>query len=170
MAMLASHALYSQVNNFAPLPYPPRGNYGQALVDMEMIKHPELKQVALHVTPAGVPIESDKDRCIMCSSFGRIGGPDIQEDYDVMKSGKEVTELALKLSPKIPSYYATSAPKFEVMAPLFDSTGKIIGVLYLSFGYKKGDNIDAFTKTAHAIEDELKQRIPSKDALLAPAS
>ena len=142
---------------------------------MEVFKHPELKQLALHVTPPGFPAGAELtidhcNRCIMCSNFGRIGNPDIQEDYDVVISGKELTALETKLSPKMPFYSPSSPPKFEVMSRLYDSSGKTIGMVYLSFGYKDGDDTESFTRLAHTIEAELQQRISSKDTLFKPAS
>jgi len=142
---------------------------------MEVYKHPELKQLALHVTPVGFPIGADADlqhcnRCIVASNFGRIGNPDIQEDYDVVLSGKELTAVETKLSPTTPWYSPSAPPKYEVMSRLYDSSGQVIGMVYMSFGYKEGDDVGKFTALAHAIADELKQRIPSKDGLFKPAA
>jgi hypothetical protein len=174
-AVLTGHALLAQPNKFAPLPYTPRGTYGQALVDLEVYKHPELKQLALHTTPAGFPTGADADiqhcnRCIVASNFGRIGSLDIQEDYDVVHSGKELTAVEAKLNPKTPWYSPTSPPKYEVLARLYDSSGQVIGVVYVSFGYKEGDDVGRFTALAHEVADELKQRVPNKDALFKPAA
>jgi hypothetical protein len=155
---------------YAPLTYAPAGNHGQALVDMEMAKHVELKLITLHVTPKGVAADSDKDRCIMFSTIGRIGKHDNQEDIDVFKAGQEKTEVATDPAPGVPSWSPTSTPKFEVMEPMLDSSGSPVGLAVIVFAYKAGDDTDKFTKAARKIRDEIKARTPSKDALFDPAS
>ena len=172
LACASASALRSEdaSTKYAPLAYAPAGNYGQALVDMEMAKHVELKLITLHVTPKGVAADSDKDRCIMFSTIGRIGKHDNQEDIDIFKAGQEKTEIATDPAPGVPSWSPTSTPKFEVMAPLQDSSGKSIGLAVIVFGYKKGEDTDKFIKIAHDIRDEIKDRTPSKDALFDPAS
>jgi len=157
-------------NKYAPLAYAPLGNVGQALVDMEMAKHPELKLITLHVTPRGIPADSDKDRCILFSSIGRIGKHDNDEDIGIFKANKESTEVATEPVPGVPKWSVTSTPKFEVLTPLLDSSGKSIGLAVIVFAYKKGDDVGKFTETAHTIRDEIKDRTPSKDALFEPAS
>lgn len=172
LACASGSALRSEdaANKFAPLTYAPAGNLGQALVDMEMAKHPELKLITLHVTPKGVAADSEKDRCILFSTIGRIGKHDNQEDLDVVKAGQEKTEVATDPAPGVPSWSPTSTPKFEVLTPLLDSSGKTIGLAVIVFAYKKGDDTGKFTKAAHDIRDEIRDRTPSKDALLDPAS
>jgi hypothetical protein len=172
LSLAAAPSLHSQSapNAFAPLAYAPLGNYGQALVDMEMAKHSELKLITLHVTPAGVPADSDKDRCILCSSIGRIGKHDNDEDIGIFRANKEKTELEKDLAPGAPSYGPTAPPKYEVMTPLLDKAGETIGLAVIVFGYKAGDDVKKFDRIAHDIRDELRERIAAKDDLLKPAS
>ncbi len=155
---------------YAPLPYTPRGLYGQALVDMELAKHPELKILVLHVTPPGIPAESDKDRGIMFSDIGRIGKPDNDEDIGVFRSRKENIEAQLAPGPGVNPWSITSAPKFEVLAILYDRAGTAIGLAGIIFPYKQGDDTKKLTKIAHEIQEDLKSRIESKDKLFDPAS
>jgi hypothetical protein len=167
---LAGAGLRAQSGSYAPLDYTPQGNVGQALVDMEMARHPELKLITIHVTPKGVSPDADKDRCILCSSIGRIGKHDNQEDIDVYRAGKETTELATRYAKNVSPWSVTQAPKYEVATPLLDNAGDKVGLLVIVFGYRKGDDTSKFDSIAHQIRDDIKERIASKDDLLAPAS
>lgn len=160
----------SSANPYAPLPYRPLGNVGQALVDLEMFSHPELKLVTLHITPQGVAADSDKDRCILCSSIGRIGKPDEDEDNAVFDSGKATHEVETAMNPKLAPWAVTQAPKYEVSMPLLDRSGEKIGLLVLCFGYRPGDDTAKLDRIADAILNDIRNRISSKDDLLAPAS
>ncbi len=155
---------------YAPLHYPPRGLHGQALVDMELAKHPELKILVLHTTLPGISVESDKDRCIFFSNIGRIGKPDIDEDAAIFRSRKESTEAQAKPGPDVVPWSITSAPKFEVMAILYDRSGKAIGLAGIIFPYKDGEDTSKYVKIAREIEADLKERIESREQLFEPAS
>jgi hypothetical protein len=157
-------------SKYAPLPYPPRGLHGQALVDMELAKHPELKLLILHVTPPGVPADSDKDRAIMFSDIGRIGKPDNDEDIGVFRSRQEHVEAQATAGTKVPPWSITAPPKFEVLTILYDRAGNAIGLAGIIFPYKQGDDTAKLTTLAHEIRDDLKTRIDSKDQLFDPAS
>jgi hypothetical protein len=166
----ATLAAQESAKPYAPLAYTPQGTKGQALVDMEMAKHTELRLITLHVTPNGIAADSDKDRCIMCSSIGRIGKPDNDEDIGVFKAGKEKTELATTPPPPTAPFSVTAAPKYEVMTPLLDSAGDSIGLAVIVFNYKAGDDTKKYDKIAHKIRDDFKKRVASKDDLLGPAT
>ena len=60
LALLAASLLVTvraadSAGAYPPLKYKPLCSHGQALVDMEMARHPELKLITVHITPLGVP-------------------------------------------------------------------------------------------------------------------
>jgi hypothetical protein len=169
---LAAFALKadSPARPYAPLDYVPMGNRGQAIVDMEMARHPELKLITVHVTPQGVPAASDKDRCILCSSIGRIGKHDNDEDIGIYRDGTEKTEMATEFVKGVAAWSVTQAPKYEFITPLLDQSGEKVGLLVIVFGYKAGDETAKYDRIAHEIRDDFKQAVAAKDDLLAPAT
>jgi len=155
---------------YAPLDYAPMGNKGQAIVDMEMARHPELKLITVHITPVGISPDSDKDRCILCSSIGRIGKHDNEEDIGIYKQGVEKTEAATETVKGVPMWSVTQAPKYEVLTPLLDKSGTKAGLLVVVFGYHPGEETAKYDRIAHEIRDDFQKASASKDDLLAPAS
>ena len=156
--------------HYAPLKYQPICSHGQALVDMEMAKHRELKLITLHATPPGVPADANEQRCILCSSIGRFGKPDAGPDADVFKKNQEFIELTKTAPPGTNPGGPTAPPKYEVLTPLLDRSGASIGIAVIVFLYKEGDDLAKLHQIAMDIRDELRQRIASKDDLLRPAS
>jgi len=147
-------------HEFAPLNYAPLGNYGQALTDMELAKHPEIKFIAIHVTPNGMG-DSPQKRCIMFSNIGRIGKPSMEEAVEVGVNNKESAAIKTK---------APEPPKYQVMTPLVDKAGEAIGLIVLIFPYKEGEDVGNYHNVAEIVKAELKDRISSKDELFKPAS
>jgi hypothetical protein len=154
---------------YAPLKYKPICTHGQALVDMEMARHPELKLITVHITPRGIPTDSAKDRCILCSSIGRFGKPDAGPDGDVVTTGKEQVEID-RHAPGANPFAPTAPPKYEVLTPLLARSGKIIGLLVVVFPWKEGVDTDKLHQVAMQIRDDFKERTADKDDLLRPAS
>ena len=162
-------SVFASSGKFGKLDYAPQGNLGQAIVDAEMAAHPELKLITLHVTPLGVSPDADDQRYILCSSIGRIGKHDNQEDIDAYKAGEEKLETDLTVNTAIPMWSVTQAPKYEVMTSLVTSSGQKIGLGVFVFGYKKGDDTSKYVQIAHRIRDDIKAAISAKDDLLGPA-
>jgi hypothetical protein len=155
---------------YGKLDYTPRGNLGQAIVDSEMAAHPELKLITLHVTPIGVSPDADDQRFILCSSIGRIGKHDNQEDIDAYKAGKEILETDVTINQAVPMWSATQAPKYEIMTPILTKSGEKVGLAVFVFGYKPGDDTSKYVKIAHRIRDDIRAAISAKDDLLQPAN
>lgn len=156
-------------NPYAPLPYKPVGNYGQAIVDMEMLKHPEVKLLTLHITPLGVPADSDKDRMMLCSSCGRIGNPDSDHDIGIFNSGKELVEWEKEPKATQKPWFPQAAPKYGVVEHIRTKSGDSVGLAAIVFPWKEGDDIAAYRKIAYEIMTDIKERIETKDDLLKPA-
>ena len=154
---------------YPPLKYQPLCSHGQALVDMEMARHPELKLITVHITPLGVPADANAERRILCSSIGRFGKPDAGPDAEVFNTNAEQVEIDKKLAPGANPFGPTAAPKYEVMAPLYDQAGDKIGIIVVVFPWKAGDDVAQKHATALKIRDEFKERTASKDDLLRPA-
>lgn len=157
-------------NPYAPLEFKPLGNHGQALIDMEMVKHPELKLVAIHVTLPGVPAGAVKGpRYMMFSSFGRIGQPDAAELLEFVQAKKERSRVAADIAPGKPSYRVMSHPNYKVQTPLLNSAGDVIGFTVAVFPYQEGADLKKYDAIAHSIRDDFQQRIADKDDLYKPA-
>src|SRR5258706_14609638 len=116
-------------NKYAPLTYMPMSTYGQALVDMEVAKHPEIKILTIHVTPSGVPAETDKERRMMFSNIGRIGKVDDPVGAEIFRSNKD--DVVIKKDPAPPSmnFSITATPKSEVGTQLKNASGTTIGLI-----------------------------------------
>jgi hypothetical protein len=157
---------------YPPLTWAPAGMHGQALVDREMAKHPEIKVLTFHVTPAGVPANDDTKRAIWFSSIGRIGKLDIGApiDIEVYRENKEITEEVKDAPPPPPYFYDTAPPKYEVLAPLLDKNGVSTGIVVYVFPYKPGQDVSGYYKIAKQSLSDLKASIASKDDLFRPAS
>jgi hypothetical protein len=172
IAGLISKSGYSAdvVNTYAPLEFKPLGNHGQALIDMEMAKHPELKLVAMHVTLPGVPAGAPKGpRYMMFSSFGRIGQPDGEELLEFVQAKQERSRVATDTPAGMPSYRVMSHPNYKVQTPLLNSAGDVIGFTVAVFPYQEGADLKKYDAIAHAIRDDFQRRIVNKDDLYKPA-
>ena len=165
MASLSAQA----TNKYAPLAYTPMSTYGQALVDMEVAKHPELKILSVHVTPRHVSPAVDKERRLMFSNIGRIGKVDNDEDGAVFRGGKEVVNIEKDPAPPSMNFSITATPKYEVMELLKDKTGKNVGLIVMVFPYHENFNLEAYHAIAKAVAAEVNSRVGSKDGLFKPA-
>ncbi|MDB6093481.1 MAG: hypothetical protein JWM32_1043 [Verrucomicrobia bacterium] len=169
-------------NPYAPLNYIPRGTKGQAIVDMEMEKHPELKLIAIHVTYPGIPISLATDTkgkgswfhrgglFMMFSSFGKIGKPDNKGDMAWFASEK-VKILLLKEEPPGNLWYRVTAhPKYNVQEPIYTKSGQLAGWVGVAFPYAEGDDLTKYDAITHSICEDIKARIADKDELYDPAA
>ncbi|MDB6093488.1 MAG: hypothetical protein JWM32_1050 [Verrucomicrobia bacterium] len=156
-------------HSYAPLPFKPLGNHGQALVDMEMEKHPELKLIAVHVTLPGVPADAATGRYMMFSSIGLVGKPDGANDLALFQTKKEKTRLSKDVPPGTLLYRPTSQPKYAVLTPLLNSAGEAIGLMGIVFPYAEGDDTKKYDEIAHAVRDDFMHRIAAKDDLFKAA-
>jgi hypothetical protein len=177
----APSGLGASPNPYAPLDYKPQCSKGQAIVDMEMAKHPELKLVALHVTFPGIPIEMATDTSgkgawfyrgglyMMFSSFGKIGKPDSKEDIAWFPSQKIRTLLLKDIPPGTLWYRPVSHPKYNVQEPFYTKNGKLGGWVGVAFPYAEGDDLTKFDAITHAVCEDIKAMIENKDELYDPA-
>ncbi|MBS0478005.1 MAG: hypothetical protein JSR79_01740 [Proteobacteria bacterium] len=136
--------------------------YAQKLSDETMKAHPELLSVTLHGVPPGAP--ADTYTMFAGSYPERIGNPDDPDDIDVSKKGITIVD---------PRWRRTKdpAPKFVVLMPLRDVKGENIGLVVYAFKVPVESNAGErkFYTQALDLRDALAKRIPSYEALFAPA-
>lgn len=154
---------------YAPLTYTPLGFYGQALADIEVAKHPELKILTIHVTPRGVPADKNGDRRLMFGNLGRIGKVDNAGDDEAYTNGKEVVEVEKDPAPPSMNFSITATPKYEVLTPLLDKAGNKIGLIVMVFPYHENFDLEIYHKVAQTVASELNGKVGNKDDLLKPA-
>lgn len=121
----------------------------QALVEQALAHHPDLKIIALHVTPPGAA-----DNVIIASNIGRYGKKADADDLSVLTSGKPRAEV--------------TKTGYSVELPLHDAAGRTLGVVGETFAYRPGDDTAAIERKAAALRDELAPEIPDRAALFAP--
>src|SRR5438045_2593976 len=136
-------------------------SYAQQLADQTMKTHPELLSVTLHGVPPGM---HDTYTMFAGSYPDRIGNPDDPDDIDVSKKGITIVD---------PRWHRTQdpAPKFVVLMPLRDRVGQNIGLVVYAFKVPVESNAGErkFYFKALDLRDALAKRIPSHEALFAPA-
>jgi hypothetical protein len=125
--------------------------YGQHLVSQALAQNHDIAVMALHVTPPGA-----KDNVIVASNIGRLGKVADADDLQVIASGEA------KMSVN------AAGDRFEVLEPLKDVGGDVIGALGVVFRYKAGDNQQARRVQADALRDSLARRISHAGNLLDP--
>lgn len=141
---------------------PPAGKiYAQQLSDETMKAHPELLSVTLHGVPPGM---HDVYTMFAGSYPDRVGNPDDPDDIDVSKKGITIVD---------PRWNRTKdpAPKFVVLMPLRNRAGENVGLVVYAFKVPVESNAGEreFYRKALDLRDALAKRIPSYDALFAPA-
>jgi hypothetical protein len=153
----STHALAAPKNWSAPS----ERIYAQQLSDETMKAHPELLSVTLHGVPPGL---HDTYTMFAGSYPERIGNPDDPDDIDVSKKGITIAD---------PRWHRTQdpAPKFVVLMPLRDRAGQNIGLVVYAFKVPVESNAGErkFYLQALDLRDSLAKRIPSYEALFAPA-
>jgi hypothetical protein len=154
---------------YSPLAYQPICSQGQALVDMEVARHPELKILTLHVTPRDVPVDVDSERRLFFSNIGRVSKVDAGPDGDVYRSDKELIEIEKNPAKPSTNFSITATPKYEVLEILRDKNGARIGLIVMVFPYHENFDLEQYHKVALQVARELNERIASKDSLFDPA-
>jgi len=142
-------------NLFELVPYvanPPSAPVAQRLVDATLEKHPELLILALHVKPPTAP-----DFVIIASNIGRIGKKADEDDMGVIRAEKPLMEIN------------EAGNRFEVEVVLRERAGKNIGAVSLVFAYRPGTDREALRRAGEKIRDEIRDQIPSLEALFQPA-
>jgi hypothetical protein len=127
----------------------PEKIYAQTLVNRIVEKYPDLKVVAMHVTPPG-----ETDNVIIASNIGRIGKRADSEDLRVIGTGETLAKVN------------QDGDRFEVELVLLDVSRKPIGALAIVFPYRAGDDASQFKARAEKIRDELAARIPGVAKLM----
>lgn len=157
-ALTATMAGAADNKNWTP---PAQKIYAQQLSDQTMTAHPELLSVTLHGVPPGM---TDTYTMFAGSYPDRIGNPDDPDDIDVSKKGITIVD---------PRWHRTkdTAPKFVVLMPMRDVHGSNIGLVVYAFKVPVAGNQYERSLYTRALDlrDALARRIPSYEALFAPA-
>lgn len=140
--------------------------YAQVLSDEIMAAHPELISITFHGVPPGL----SKVYTMFAGSYAeRIGNPDDPDDVMISELGITILD---------PRWHRRKDPakKFVMMMPLRDATGENIGLLVAAYKNPdfKPDGSNAKLEAAYfaqgtKLRDELQSKIPSLEALFAPA-
>ena len=140
----------------------PRPNYAQQLVDAVLAAHPDLFRISIHVAAPGAPIINTyviagKDFSI--KHLPMIGAQDDGEDFLPLTTGK-------------PSFLFVKKEGgfYKGLLPLYDITGREIGVLLLACRYGSSQEEPKYREEMTLIRDQLKVRIPSRAALFQPVT
>jgi hypothetical protein len=148
---LAAGGCMSAAAQPTPVAAPAAKVHAQVLVDQALARHPELKILAMHVTPPG-----QAQNVIIASNIGRIGKVADADDLSVIASGAPRMEV--------------TRTGYSVELVMRDAAHRPIGVLGITFAYAAGDDTAPFLKRAEAVRDELGASIPDLTSLFAPAS
>lgn len=138
-------------NLVEPYPYDPRWSdhtMAQKLVDATLREHPEIRVLALHVTPP-----AGGKNIILASNIGRIGKVADSDDMGVVTTGKPTMAVN------------DQGNRYEVELALDDRGGKPVGAVSVVYAYKAGDNKQALAHRAQSVARELARHIPSAPAL-----
>ena len=119
---------------------------GQAHVERELAREPDLVTIALHVALPGRANE------IIASNFGRIGKPADADDQHVIKDAAILQEET------------NGGRRAAVELPLLDRRGRIIGALSTSFLIGPGGKPGAY-RSALRVQRALSRAIPNLGAL-----
>ena len=135
--------------------------YAQQLSDETMKAHPDLLSVTIHGVPPGL---TGVYTMFAGSYPDRIGNPDDPDDIDVIKKGITIVD---------PRWNRTNdtSPKFVVLMPMRDVKGDNIGLVVYAFKVPARSNKYERTHYSKALDlrDALAKKIPSYEALFAPA-
>jgi len=127
--------------------------YAQTLANEVIASNAELLVIGIHATKPGT-----KDERMIASNLDRIGKMDDDDDKAGAVDGKTVLAPNLK-----------EPNKFEVLIPLHDTAGDIIGAIGLVFKYKAGDNQVKILSKATKIRDGLAAKLAGIDDLFKAA-
>ena len=156
--LTANAAAAADTKNWTPPSYE---IYAQTLSDQTMKAHPDLLSVTLHGVAPGTP---DAYTMFAGSYPDRIGNADDPDDIDVSKKGITIVD---------PRWHRTkdTSPKFVVLMPMRDAKGENIGLIVYAFKVPVAGNQYERTLYTKALDlrDAIAKKIPSYDALFAPA-
>jgi hypothetical protein len=134
--------------------------YAQQLSDEIMAAHPELQSVTFHGVPPGLT----KVYTMFAGSYPeRIGNPDDPDDIDVIEKGITILD---------PRWHRPKdvVKRVVVQEPLRDRSGENIGLIVFAYKTANGSKGERYyLGAAMDLRDALQARIPSYDALFAPA-
>jgi hypothetical protein len=123
--------------------------HAQKLIDEALSRHPEVIELALHVTPP-----KGKSNIILASNYGRIGRKTDGADLKAIASGAPIGGVHAE------------GRRYRVALALRDSADRTIGALSVGFRYRTGDDEHAFLANAEKLRDELQRSIPSLESLV----
>ena len=156
-------ALYGSAANAAEKNWtaPSYKIYGQKLSDETMNANKDLLSVTLHGVPPG---QTDVYTMFAGSYPDRIGNPDDPDDIDVSKKGITIVDPRWKRT-------TDTSPKFVVLLPMRDVKGDNIGLVVYAYKVPMRSNKYEASLYLRALKmrDELAKKIPSYQALYAPA-
>jgi hypothetical protein len=123
--------------------------FAQQLVEDEMVKHPDLVAIALHVTPPGT-----RQNTVVASTLeSSIGKPSDDDDVRIAGEG---------------GFFAEATPakqRYEILLGLNDKAGHRVGALGVIFHWTPGSPITEFRPEAERVREALQPQILSLQAL-----
>ena len=140
----------------------PKPNYAEQLADAILAAHPDLVRISVHVAAPGAPIINTyviAGKDLTSKHLPMIGAVDDGEDFLPLTTGK-------------PSFLFINKDGgfYKGLLPLYDVTGREIGVLLLGCRYASSRDEPKYQEEMTLIRDQLKVRIPSRAALFQPAA
>ncbi|MDD3180564.1 MAG: hypothetical protein PHQ04_09455 [Opitutaceae bacterium] len=158
--IMTAFALTLSVAGFCTEPNPDSGwtkaadnrIYAQSLVNEAMAKNPDLVVIGIHASRPG----SDDQRMV-ATNLDRVGKEDDEDD----KSAARLNKTVLVPNPTDPT-------RFEVLMPMEDSSGNVIGAAGFVFKYRKGDDQVKLLIKATSLRNEFAKKIKTKADLFKP--
>ncbi len=126
--------------------------YAQKLVDDLFSQRKDLVSMGIHVTPPG-----KTDNEIIASNVpAKVGKKSTDDDMEVMRTGKP--DIKLK-----------SENVYDIVLPIYESSGKTIGIIGMNLRLKKGEGEAVALKRARQIVEGLKRKTTTETKLFEPA-
>ncbi len=146
--------IVSVENLFDPFPFDlqtPSHTYAQKLVDEAMARYKDVEILAIHGTP---PNRSAS--VILGSNIGRVGRMSEEDEIEVARTG--IAHSAVR----------ASGNRYEVILPIKDRAGKIIGTVNVLLPF--GHGVDPAQAKARAVQiaDHMQSMIPTLTSLFEP--
>lgn len=130
----------------------PTRTYAQFLIDDALARHPEVEVLALHARTGAIA----SGYPIIASNIGRIGKAADASDLAVIESAQAHGEADAR------------GARYEWKMPFADANGRPLGALAIIFPLRPLTRIHETQEQAEKIVAELRQQIPSADALDGP--
>lgn len=127
--------------------------HAQTLIFQMMADNPDLLIGGMHAVAPGA-----SGQTMIASTLDRIGAEDDEGDISVGVGGRTILVPNLK-----------NPPRFSMMIPLKDSSGKRIGALALAFKYRENEDETKIFLRGVAIRDQVAKKIPSLADLFVPS-